>query len=92
MREYIGSLKILKTVPLLAYHEFTCMISFKTIFFEFSSAVNKVNSKHSQISMSLINFQGKILIFKEVQVPFKKEISNSSTFQGVQGLTRTLKL
>ena len=32
-------------------------------------AVNEVNSKNSLISRSLINIQGKILIFKEFQVP-----------------------
>ena len=31
--------------------------------------VNRVNSKHPQISMSVINFQRKTLIFKELQVP-----------------------
>ena len=33
-----------------------------------SIAVNEVNSKHSQISRSLINFQGSSLIFEEFQV------------------------
>ena len=54
------------------------MIFFKHLFGYFFKlyvvlfiAVNEVNSKHSQISRSLINFQGKISIFKELQVPLK---------------------
>ena len=35
-----------------------------SLLFELSIAVNKVDSKHSQISRSLVNFQGKILVFK----------------------------
>jgi len=34
-------------------------------------AVNEENSKYPQISRSLINFQGKILIFKKFQVSLK---------------------
>ena len=35
-------------------------------------AVNEVNSNNLQISRNLIDFQGKILIFKEFPVPFKR--------------------
>ena len=67
-----------------------CMIFFKIsfgYFFEliyvFFTAVNKVNSKNSRISMSVINFKGTILIVKELQVPLKwhfksKHFSRSS--------------
>ena len=50
------------------------------VFFALFSAVNEVNSKNSQISRRVINFQVKILTFKGIQ-----DISNSNTFQGVQG-------
>ena len=49
--------------------------------------VNEANSKHSQISRSMLNFQGKILICKEFQAPIKK--TNSNTFQGVQRYVQT---
>jgi len=40
-------------------------------FFALFIAVNKVNSKHLQISSSVINCQGIILIFMEFQEPLK---------------------
>ena len=49
----------------------TFFACFSKLFYGFFTAVKEVNSKHSQISRSLINFQGKILIFKEFQVPLK---------------------
>ena len=52
-------------------------------FMGFFAAVNEVNSKHSQISRSLIYLQGKILIFKELQLPL--------TFQ-VQALFKDFKI
>ena len=65
-----------KTRHFLSCHEFSCTILFKLSFGYFSKlllalfiAVNEVNSKYSQISRSVINFQGKILIFKEFQMP-----------------------
>ena len=45
-------------------------IIFKIIF-RVSIAVKEVNSTHSQISRGWINFQGKIIIFKEFQVSLK---------------------
>ena len=62
---------------ILAYHEPTCTILFNLflIFLLIVSVmfivVNKVNSKHSQISRMMINSQGRVLIFKEFQVPLK---------------------
>ena len=58
--------KIPKTRHFLAFHESTCTDLLKTIggyllylFFSFLIAVNEANSKHLQISRSLINFQRK---------------------------------
>ena len=73
--------KIPKTRHFLAFHEF-CMYGsslnyFLDIFlliFSIFCVVNEVNSNYLQISRSLINFQGKIVIFKEFQVPLKKAI------------------
>ena len=55
----------------LAHHEFTCKTFFKTFlnissnyFFDLFISVKEVNRKRSQISRSLINFKGKIPIFK----------------------------
>ena len=64
--------------------------TFRLIIFALCIAVNEANSKLSQTSKIVINFQRKILILKEFQVPLKN-ISSSSTFLGVQRLARTLK-
>ena len=62
----------------LVYHEITCtiLLNFLDIPFNYSLnfliAVNEVKSKHLQIASSVINFQGKIFIFKKLQVPLKK--------------------
>ena len=60
---------------------------FLYIIFVLFIAVNEVHNKQLQISWNLINFHGKIRIFKELQVP----ISNFSTFQGGQGPARAMK-
>ena len=52
--------------------------------FDLFIAVNEVNSKHSQISRSLINIQGKIFIFKEFEMPLKRQFK----FQHSQGPAR----
>ena len=36
---------------------------------------DEINSKHWQISRSVMNFQGKILIFKVVQLPLKRHFN-----------------
>jgi len=53
------------------------------LYFASPIAVKEVSSKHSKIARSVINFQGKILIFKEFQVLLKwhfkfKHFSRSS--------------
>ena len=62
-----------------------CLITSKArmenIFVLFSSMYD-VNRKHSQTSKSLINFQGKIIIFKEIRVPLKLHFK----FQHFQGV------
>ena len=40
--------------------------------FPLFNPVNEVNSKHSQTSRSVVHFQGKMFIFKELQMPFKR--------------------
>ena len=47
--------------------------------------MNELNSKNSQSSKNVINFQGTVIIFKEFQVPYK-DISNSSTFKEFKDL------
>ena len=47
--------------------------------------MNDINSKHSQISRSLINFQGKTLIPKEFQVPLKRNFN----FQHISKSSKT---
>ena len=54
-------------------------------YFSIFITVNELNSKNSQSSKSVINFQGTVIIFKEFQVPFK-DISNSSTFKEFKDL------
>ena len=61
-----------ETRHFLAYQEFSNTIFFKisldislNYFFLLFVAVNEENSKQSQISKGLINFQGNTLIFKE---------------------------
>ena len=44
---------------------------FFELFYVLFIVVHEVTSKNSHTSMSLINFQGNIIIFKEFQVPLK---------------------
>ena len=46
-------------------------LSTSDMFCIFSVAVKDVSSKHSKISGTVVNFQGNILIFKELRVPLK---------------------
>ena len=52
-------------------------------------AVNKVSSKHEQVSWSLISFKEKFSFSRSLKFPWKG-ISNSSAFQAVQGPAKTL--
>ena len=53
-------------------------------------AVKEVNSKHSQIPRSLMNFQGKFSFSRSFKC-LRNDISNFRTFQGVQGPAGALK-
>ena len=44
---------------------------FSKLFYVLFIVLNEVHRKNSQISRSLINFQGRILIFKEFQMPLQ---------------------
>ena len=50
------------------------------------TAMNEVISKYSQISRSLIKFQGKIAISKELQVLLKRQIQISALFKEFKDL------
>ena len=78
-------------INFLAYHEFPCTIflelrfrHFLYLYFVLFITVNEANSKHSQISGSVTNFNGKILIFHGVPSALEK------TFQ-IQGLLKDFK-
>ena len=58
--EYTGSLKSPCAIFLKLFHGY-----FLKLHFVLSIAVNEVNSKLSQMSRSVINFQGRNIIFKE---------------------------
>ena len=62
---------------------------FLYLFFTMFIAVNEVSSKHEHVSRSLISFKEKFSFSRIFKCPWKG-ISNSSTFQAVQGPAKTL--
>ena len=71
MREKTDEVQKTKNVKILGIKKFSCTIFFK-ISFEYLFKVFCIvycyeRSKNSQISRSLINFQGEILIIREFQ-------------------------
>ena len=75
--EYIYKPKMQQTRNFLVYHQFACTIFFNFLDISFNCSakqiyVNEEDSEQTEISKSVVNVQGEILICMEFQVPLKE--------------------